>query len=90
MEFTFLLVQFGIFLVQSTACAIYGCRTSDKIEELEKKLQKLTDQTAVSLKRIMARKDEYRPPQLIVPELGPSPSAPGASYPKTYDLDIIY
>ena len=77
MEFTFLLVQFGIVLVQSTACAIYGCRTSDKIEELEKKLQKLTIETAFYLKRIMGRKDDYKPPNLMMKEApSPEPSAP--------------
>ena len=90
MEFPYLAVQVLIVTVQSCLCCMHGCRTSNKIEELEAKLQKLRAQTTIYFKRIMARNDEYRPPQVIVPELGPSPSAPGALYPKTYDLDIIY
>lgn len=91
MEFPYLVVQIGILMVQSCACCMYGCRTSDKIDELERKLQKLTNETGFYLKRIMARKDDYRPPQLYVSEQAPAASAPSSDpivY-GNYDLDKV-
>ncbi len=93
MEFPYLVIQIGIVMVQSCCCCMYGCRTSDKIDELERKLQKLTNETAFYLKRIMARNDGYRPPHL---DIAPAASAPplsdpiAYSQPEVYKLDNIY
>ena len=73
MDSVTLVFQGGILLVQSVVCILYGCRTNDKFDELETRINN-NDRRIIKLERV--NNTRYMPPPA---------SAPPYSSPKSYE-----
>lgn len=88
-----LVLQGGIFLVQSVLCVLYACRTNDKLADIENNLIDTRKQFSLRLNRleklqVNPQTNQYHPPPAYIspsPYLPPSPYAPPQSFPKSYE-----
>lgn len=74
-----LVVQGGVLLVQSVVCILYGCRTNDKLDELEARL-KNNHMRIIKLEKV--NDTRYIPPPASAP---PYVYTPPLSNPKSYE-----